>query len=115
MYKPIHFLIRNPSTVVSGFQSLQNRKLSTEIFFIRNKELPICSNCVHFIEYTNNNPFDSYRCKKFGEMDVITGEIKYDLAAVCRLDDDMCGEEGDQYTAKIQIPSTTIVDNGWFK
>ena len=116
MYKPIHFLIRNPSTVVSGFQSLfatltpgafgygslQNRKLSTEIFFIRNKELPICSNCVHFIGYTKNNPFDSYRCKKFGEMDVITGAIKYDYAAVCRLGDDNCGTKGSHYTAKNQ-------------
>ena len=102
MYKPIHFLIRNPSTVVSGFQSLQNRKFSTEIFFIRNKELPICSNCLHFIEYTNNNPFDSYRCKKFGEMDVITGTIKYDLAAVCRLGDNNCGKKGLHYTAKNQ-------------
>ena len=102
MYKSIQFLIRN-------------RKFSTERFFIRNKELPICSNCVHFIELEIDYPYRGYRCKKFGEMDVITGEIKYDLAAVCRLDDDMCGEEGDQYTAKIQIPSTTIVDNGWFK
>ena len=117
MYKPIHFLIRNPSTTVYGFQSLtvafgslQNRKFSTERFFIRNQELPVCSNCLHFIGYTKNNPFDSYRCKKFGEMDLITGAIKYDLAAVCRLDDDMCGEEGDEYTAKNQTPSTMSME-----
>jgi len=89
MYKPINFLIRN-------------RKLSTEIFFIRNKELPICSNCLYYIEYTNKNPFDGYRCKKFGEMDVVTGAIKYDLAAVCRLGDDNCGTKGSHYTAKDQ-------------
>ena len=89
MYKSINFLIRN-------------RKFSTEGFFIRNKELPICSNCLHFIERENDYPYDGYRCKKFGEMNIITGVIKYDLAAVCRLDDDMCGEEGDQYTAKNQ-------------
>ena len=89
MYKSIQFLIRN-------------RKFSTEKFFIRNAEFPICSNCLHFIEPTNTNPYDGYRCKKFGEMDLITGVIKYDLAAVCRLDDDMCGEEGDQYTSKNQ-------------
>jgi len=87
MYKSIQFLIRN-------------RKFSTEKFFIRNAEFPICSNCLHFIEPTNTNPYDGYRCKKFGEMDLITGVIKYDLAAVCRLDDDMCGEEGDEYSAK---------------
>ena len=89
MYKPIQFLIRN-------------RKLSTERFFIRNKELPICSNCVHFIELENDYPYDGYRCKKFGEMDVITGAINYDYAAVCRLGDDNCGTKGSHYTAKNQ-------------
>ena len=89
MYKPVHFLLRN-------------RKLSTGKFFIRNKELPICSNCVHFIELENDYPYDGYRCKKFGEMDVITGAIKYDLAAVCRLGDSNCGKNGYHYTAKKQ-------------
>ena len=102
MYKPIHFLIRNPSTVVSGFQSLQNRKFSTEKCFIRNKKLPICSNCVHFIELENDYPYHGNRCKKFGEMDVITGVIAYDLAAVCRLGDSNCGKNGYHYTAKNQ-------------
>ena len=117
MYKPINFLIRTPSTMLrmsaelsvsptmlrsNIYGSLQNRNFSTEKFFIRNQELPICSNCLHFIEYTNTNPFDSYRCKKFGEMNVITGVIKYDLAAVCRLGDDNCGKKGSQYTAKNQ-------------
>ena len=93
MYKHIQFLIRN-------------RKFSTEKFFIRNAEFPICSNCLHFIEPTNTNPYDGYRCKKFGEMDLITGVIKYDLAANCRLDDDMCGEEGEEYSAKNKTHST---------
>ena len=111
MYKPIRLLIRNWSeperqrrranellrcaTHIEGV-----RKFSTEKFFIRNAEFPICSNCLHFIEPTNTNPFDGNRCKKFGEMDLITGVIKYELAANCRLDDDMCGEEGDEYSAK---------------
>lgn len=55
MYKSIKFLI-------------QNRKFSTKRFFIRNPETPICSNCLHFIEPTNTNPYDGYRCKKFGNM-----------------------------------------------
>ena len=71
--------------------------------FIRNKELPICSNCLHFIEYTNNKPYDGYRCKKFGEMDLITGAIKYELAANCRLSDSYCGKIGSQYTAENQF------------
>ena len=91
MYKPIHFLIRN-------------RKLSTEIFFIRNKKFPICSNCVHFIERTINYPYEGDRCKKFGEMDLISGAIKYEFAAVCRLDE-FCGKKGSHYTAKNQTDS----------
>ena len=89
MYKPIRLLIRN-------------RKLSTERFFIRNKDLPICSNCVHYIELENDYPYDGSTCKKFGEMDVITGAIKYDLALVCRLGDSNCGKKGLHYTAKNQ-------------
>jgi hypothetical protein len=47
-----------------------------------NKELPICSKCVHFIEHTNNYPYDPIpsdkqygRCKKFGEINMITGTL----------------------------------------
>ena len=46
MYKTILYLILN-------------RKFCTEKIFIRNKELPICSKCLHFIEHTNNYPYDS--------------------------------------------------------
>ena len=95
MYKPIHFLILI-------------RKLSTERLFIRNKELPICANCLHFIKYTYDDPFAGNRCKKFGEMDVITGAIKYDYAEVSRLGDDNCGKKGSHYTAKNQTPSPTL-------
>ena len=45
MYKLIYFLILS-------------KKFSTGKIFIRNKELPICSNCLHFIEHINNYPYD---------------------------------------------------------
>ena len=89
MYKPIRFLILN-------------RHFSTGIFFIRNAELPICSNCLHFIEHANNNPYDGSRCKQFGEVNLITGAIKYDLATNCRRSDNYCGKIGSHYTAKKQ-------------
>jgi len=64
MYKLIYFL-------------LLNKKFSTKKNFIRNKGLPICSNCLHFIEHTNNYPYDPItsnekygRCKIFGEVNV---------------------------------------------
>jgi len=95
MYKRIiHFLI-------------PNNKFSTEKIFIRNKELPICSNCLHFIEHTNNYPYDPIpsneqhgRCKKFGEVNMITGVVEYDLASYCRLNDSKCGNFGLEFSEK---------------
>jgi len=95
MYKLIYF-------------SILIRKCSTRKIFIRNKALPICSNCLHFIEHTNNYPYDPTpsnkqygKCKKFAEMNLITGEIEYDLAKNCRLNISKCGNFGSEYTEKI--------------
>lgn len=95
MYKLVPFLILN-------------RIFSTGKKIIRNIELPICSNCIHFIEHTNNYPYDPIpsgklygRCNKFGEVNVITGEIEYDLARHCRVNVNKCGHFGVEYTGKI--------------
>jgi hypothetical protein len=84
------------------------RQLSGKVF-IRNTELPVCSKCLHFIEHTNNYPYDPVpsneqygKCKKFGEVNMITGIIKYDLASECRLKDNKCGIIGKEYTEKNQ-------------
>jgi hypothetical protein len=86
---------------------LLTRKLSTGQFFIRNKALPICSNCLHFIEHKNNYPYDPIpcdtkygKCKKFGEVNLITGTIEYDVASNCRLNANKCGNFGLEYTKK---------------
>ena len=96
MYKRIYFL-----PIIRIF--------SSQKIFIRNKELPICSKCLHFIEHTNKYPYDEIpsdkqygRCKKFGEINMIIGEIEYDLARISRLDDNKCGHLGSEYTEKIQ-------------
>jgi hypothetical protein len=95
MYKTIYFSL--------------NRTLTTGKGFIRNKELPICSNCVHFIEHTNNYPYDPIpsdekygKCNKFGEVNMITGRIDYDLANDCRSNKNKCGDFGSEYTAIIK-------------
>lgn len=92
--KLINFLILN-----SGF--------STKIGLIRNQALPICSNCVHFIKHTNNYPYDPIpcdeeygRCKLFGEINIITGVVEYDLARHCRLRESKCGNIGSKYKEK---------------
>ena len=87
--------------------SILNQKISTGKIFIRNSDLPICSNCLYFIEHTNNYPYDPVpsdkqygRCKKFGEKNLITGEIDYNLAINCRLDASECGKIGSEFTKK---------------
>jgi len=73
---------------------------STEI---RNKHLPICVNCVHFIEDKSNYPYDPLpnnkygRCKKFGEINIISGVVEYDFAEKCRNDIKLCGKNGKEF------------------
>jgi hypothetical protein len=80
------------------------KRLST---FIRNKKLPICINCLHFIEHKNNYPYDPNpsdhlygKCKQFGEVNIITGIFQYEYARLCRDNSNKCGKFGSQYTPK---------------
>jgi hypothetical protein len=82
-------------------------KITFGKIFIRNIGLPICVNCIHFIEFKNNYPYDSLpddsidgRCKKFGEINSITGIIEYDFAIHCRTDEKKCGKNGSEYKEK---------------
>lgn len=84
------------------------RKFSEQIF-IRNTELPICSKCKYFIEHSNNYPYDPVpsneqygKCKRFGEVNFITGELMYDLARECRTNSSKCGNTGKKYIEKNQ-------------
>jgi hypothetical protein len=84
--------------------SIVNKTFSTGKIFIRNSELPICAQCVHFVEDTSNYPYDpppkstDYgKCKKFGEVDLITGSLEYDFAKICRLNVEKCGPMGKEY------------------
>ena len=80
-----------------------NRILPTGKVFIKNSDLPICLNCLHFIRPTElqkeyRDDYELYgRCKKFGKMNLINGEIEYDLARHCRLDDEKCGYTAAEY------------------
>jgi hypothetical protein len=46
------------------------------------------------------------KCKKFGEVNMITGAIDYDLATQCRLNSSHCGILGSEYTKKGGAPPT---------
>lgn len=65
----------------------------------------LCKDCV----YLRPNPkfwgFDKNatifgHCGKFGKIDLVTGDIEYSFASVCRDNDTQCGKEGTQFSAK---------------
>ena len=103
MNKLLHFLI-------------PKRNFSIGHVFIRNKGLPVCSNCLHFIEHKNNYPYDPIpnderygRCKLFGEVDLVTGEIEHDSAKNCRLTESQCGKSGSKFTDKSNVDFIEIL------
>jgi hypothetical protein len=63
--------------------------------FIKNINIPSCRNCIHYKPeiYTD---FDSTlnKCEKFGEKNIINGEIRLDFADSCRNDETKCGHSG---------------------
>lgn len=87
--------------------SVLTRFLTTGKTSIRNTHVPICSNCVHFIPHQTNYPYEDIpddknygKCRKFGEVDYITGCIMYDFAKDCRNTVDKCGLSGSEYVEK---------------
>ena len=74
--------------------------------YIRNTENPSCVNCVNFIPDQTCYPFDTLpddnfgKCKKFGELNLVTGGIEYDMALNCRRDETKCGSKGIEYHRK---------------
>ena len=62
-------------------------------------KFPLCKDCKFFISAKNTS---IGKCKNFGSLDLVTGEIEYKYASVCRINshtkgyDDLseCGEKG---------------------
>jgi hypothetical protein len=79
-----------------------------ELFFIKNQNKPKCANCKFFIPTTN-------KCSKFGEVDIITNEYKYEPAINVRRDDTKCGEDAiffkPNYFKMITVPYYVLTDN----
>ena len=75
--------------------------------FIKCRDLPACINCVHFIEDQSNYPYDpppsdeKYgKCKLFGRQNMVTGNINYEYASLCRENEEKCGKNGKFFTKK---------------
>lgn len=66
--------------------------------FIRNMDYPVCSKCVFFIPPASKKSL--VYCSKFGEKNLLTGEIKYENVAIARLQTNLCGEKGVYFVVK---------------
>ena len=56
-----------------------------DLYFIQNENKQICANCKFFISNKNE-------CRKFGDINIITGKYTYESAKNVRNDEDKCGE-----------------------
>ena len=66
--------------------------------FITNKDLPICKTCEFY--YAGKKSVSSGYCTKFGEKNIINGDITYQFASVSRINTNMCGNNGIYYVGK---------------
>ena len=60
---------------------------------IRNMNLPLCKSCIHFSPEVLNGSFTSHftKCNKFGNKDLVSGQINHEFATSCRNDETLCG------------------------
>jgi len=73
---------------------------------IRNMDYPICKTCIHFLHEKRLSGSEEFgRCKLFGEKNILTGEIKYEYAELCRLSNNKCNITGNYYesTSKYEL------------
>lgn len=91
--------------------------LNVKVSQVKNANYPACFNCAHFIKYQQldplipSTPYNDQEfglCKNFGEMNLVSGKVKYDYASFCRDDDKKCGEKGALYE---EVPTPSRIEN----
>jgi hypothetical protein len=76
--------------------------------FIKNINVNPCRKCIHYNSRYDDSSLSN--CKKFGEKNIISNEIKYDNAERCRNDELKCGKEG-KYFEEDKYASIKIITN----
>ena len=62
---------------------------------IKYMEYPICKTCIYFLpDETSSRPDEFAKCKLFGEKNIVTGEITYKYAELCRSNSNHCNITG---------------------
>jgi len=81
---------------------------AVEPYYIQNQNKLICANCKFFIPTKNE-------CTKFGSIDIVTNELKYESALAVRKDDNKCGEDAvfykQNYFKFITVPYYFFIEN----
>jgi hypothetical protein len=65
---------------------------------VKNITKPVCANCKHFEKGKFGST--SGRCILYSDMDLVTGKIEYEYAAVARMDSNHCGPDGKYFESK---------------
>jgi hypothetical protein len=65
---------------------------------IKNLDKKSCINCVRFIEPSSSYLFA--RCNKFGEKNLVSGKLDYELASNCRKNEKKCGLDAKYFVSK---------------
>jgi len=53
---------------------------------------PVCKKCVYYRNSITGPTFGT--CKQFGVKDVVTGNVFYNYAEICRTNENKCGQKG---------------------
>ena len=86
------------------FFSILSKNLIKGTPIIKNNHIPACKNCKFFTPiYYNDFDSDINRCQKFGEKNIITGEVEYDFVSSCRNDEEKCGLEGKVFEEEVNL------------
>jgi hypothetical protein len=72
--------------------------------FIKNFRLPVCKQCVYYLkndEKDDPNKISDYdKCMKYGEQNVVTGEIRFQYADFARKQELQCGMSATHFIPK---------------
>ena len=71
---------------------------------IKNANTPSCKNCIHYnpsfyFDYSS----DLNQCKYFGTKNILTDDIHYEFASLCRDDETKCGLAGKYFEQEVNV------------
>lgn len=65
---------------------------------IENINIPSCRNCIHYKPYFSDGYSSNLaKCEAFGRKNILTNEINYEYADLCRDNETKCGLQGKSF------------------